>query len=119
MNVLIVEDDKMLLKALTTILSREGNKIYAAQNGSEAVDIMSDYAIDLIICDLMMPTLSGVTFLSLLKGYFNRGTAVIVMSSLHNAEQVLKQCEIDYIAFFQKPFDMEKLINRVNDCKVF
>ncbi|MEO6883919.1 MAG: response regulator [Bacteroidia bacterium] len=118
MKVLIVEDDRMLLKALSLRLTEAGHHVFPAADGNIACDVISDQKIELIICDMMMPVLSGLTFLSLLKGYFNKGIPVIVMSTLNNAPQLLTKMDLDYIAFFEKPFIIDELIDLVNKTKI-
>ncbi len=118
MNILIVEDDRMLLKALSKSLIDAGHLVYPAENGNEAINIITDNKVDLVISDLMMPVLDGATFISLLRNYLNTGIPVIVMSTLNNAEEILKKLAIDFSCFFQKPFKIEQLLSTVERFKV-
>src|ERR1041385_4940033 len=63
MNILLIEDDKMLLRMLTKNLEDHGHRVFGAGDGREAVDLALENEVDAIVCDLMMPVISGVTFL--------------------------------------------------------
>jgi len=113
MNILIVEDDRLLTKALSVGLTNAGHIVYTAENGSLANDIVSDNKVDFVICDLMMPVLDGATFLSLLRSFHNSGVPIVVMSTLNNAESILKNLNIEFSIFFPKPFIIDELLNFV------
>lgn len=117
MNILIAEDDRMLLKALSNELINAGHTVYAAENGNEAIDLLSDNKVDLVITDLMMPVLDGATFLTMIRNYFNSGIPVIVMSSLNQADSVLKTLNLEYTLFLQKPFVIAEMLNMVEQLK--
>jgi len=118
MNILIVEDDRMLVKALSNRLTDEGFSVYSAENGKKALDALNANKVDLIICDLMMPVLDGATFLTLLRNYINSGIPVIVMSSLHQAPDILKKRGIEYTLFIQKPFVIDEMLKVVEQFKI-
>lgn len=59
MTILIADDDKNILTLLTTVLQLDGFEILAAKDGAEALDLYFDNHIDMLICDEMMPNLSG------------------------------------------------------------
>lgn len=62
-TVLIVEDESMLNEAYQVILSSEGYNILTAFNGKDALEVLKDKAVDIILLDLRMPVLDGIGFL--------------------------------------------------------
>ena len=59
MTILIADDDKNILTLLTTVLRTDGFETLAAKDGAQALDLYLDNRIDMLICDEMMPNLSG------------------------------------------------------------
>jgi CheY-like chemotaxis protein len=66
-TILIVEDEALLSEAYTTILQKENFNTVVAFNGQEALDVLKNQQIDLILLDLRMPKLSGIEFLKTFK----------------------------------------------------
>ncbi|MBI2259358.1 MAG: response regulator transcription factor [Flavobacteriia bacterium] len=59
-SILIVDDEQSIIEFLQYNLLKEGYKVYSANNGQEAVEIVKNNTIDLIILDLMMPVMDGI-----------------------------------------------------------
>jgi DNA-binding NtrC family response regulator len=62
-TVLVVEDEKAIREGLRRLLSREGYQVLTAENGLEALDIVSSNTIDVILCDLKMPVMGAIEVL--------------------------------------------------------
>lgn len=108
-SILVADDDRLLVKALEQSLSSMGYTIHTATNGSEAIDRITDHNIDLIICDIMMPQISGISFISAVKNTYKSNTPVIVISSLPSGRQLTESLADDRIVFLHKPFTFEEL----------
>ncbi|MES2590698.1 MAG: response regulator [Bacteroidota bacterium] len=113
MNILLIEDDEITLRALAFKLTEKGHKIQMAINGSKAVDMVMDNSFDLIICDLMMPIISGVTFLSIRENFMSLETPVIVMSSLGEGDEMLRKLNINFGSFIKKPIQFNHLFELI------
>lgn len=111
MNILIIEDDLMVRKALSHYLLESNHTISVAANGQEALQIVAgNRDIDLIICDVMMPVLTGPSFILMLKNYFPKNLpSVIIISGVKIDEDFLKKIEIPYDHFIPKPIDFSEL----------
>jgi len=118
MNILIIEDDELILKAVSFKLIENGQNVLFATNGSKAVDMIVDHSFDLIICDLMMPVISGVTFLSMRENFISLDVPVIVMSSLGEGDEILKKLNINFEFFLRKPIQFEKLLALVEQIQM-
>ena len=66
-NILVCDDDKEIVNAIEIYLSKEGYKIFKAYNGKEALDIMQKEEIHLVILDIMMPKMDGMTTASKIR----------------------------------------------------
>ncbi len=118
MKILIIEDNVLLLKAMTNLFTLPENKVFPAQNGMVALEMVEDnQKMDLIICDIMMPVVSGATFLLLFNHHPFKDTPIIVISSLKDGEEFLRKHNIEYTHFITKPFEISYLQKVVNELK--
>lgn len=114
MNILLIEDDEVTLTALTYQLIKQGHNVHMADNGKKAVDIVLDNPIDLVVCDLMLPVISGVSFLRVRNKFMSPHVPVIAISTLDNGEEILKEMGVQFGFFIKKPVSNEKLLELVN-----
>src|SRR5438876_8157622 len=84
MNVLIIEDDKLVLKSVQFDIENLGHKVAMAQSAEEAIRLVTQGEFDLIISDIMMPDLSGLSLVSVLRSVHLCSAPVIMMSALNN-----------------------------------
>jgi len=107
-NILIVEDKDSMRNMLHETLTEEGYRVDSAANGKQAFDLVSNKSYDLVLTDLRMPEVDGLTLLNKVKE-LDSDTSVIVMtaySSVETAVQALKAGAYDYLT---KPLDFDKL----------
>lgn len=114
MNILLIEDDEITLAALSHQLIQQGHKVHLADNGKKAVDIVLDNSIDLVVCDLMLPVISGVSFLRVRNKFMSPHVPVIAISALDNGEEILKEMGVQFGFFIKKPIRHEKLLDLVS-----
>ena len=72
MKILVVDDEKLLVKGITFNLENEGYEVTAAYDGEAAVELAKKESFDLIILDLMMPVLSGTEACMKIREFFRR-----------------------------------------------
>lgn len=112
-KILIVEDEKPLAEALSLKLEHAGYETARAIDGKQALDLIKDGGIDLVILDLVMPNLDGFGVLTELKNIGNQ-TPVIVASNLSQAEDEKKAKELgakDY--FIKSDVSISELVEKV------
>jgi DNA-binding response OmpR family regulator len=114
MNILILEDDSLLNSALSFSLANESHTVFSCFNGNEALTVLENERIDLITSDLMTPQKTGLNFLINLKKGVRFNIPIIIISGLVHAEKLVKQYELNHLAFFTKPVDTQKLLEFVN-----
>lgn len=113
MNVLIVDDDPMIIELLTFKLSEQGYTVDSVTNGWGALLKLSRNRYDLLITDLMMPDISGLTLLSLLKNYTFESIPIIIISSLDHSTTILSGFGLGAAEYFVKPLNMDLFLNTV------
>jgi len=67
MNILIIEDEKLTLNALQHSIESLGHTAFVAETGEEAITKVAQHKIDFIFSDIMMPGISGLSLVSLLR----------------------------------------------------
>ncbi len=107
-TVLIVEDSLVVIKFLSIAFKNASFKVKTASDGYEALEKAIKDDINLIVTDLNMPEMDGITLLSSLKDNLStKNIPVILMSSNMPSENEISKS----YAFLQKPFNDEKIIN--------
>lgn len=84
-TILIVEDDKKYQELLVKTLTEEKYTVLKAENGKEALEIVKKEHIDLILLDLLMPEVDGVTFYYQLEQVMKKHIPIIVLTNLSDA----------------------------------
>lgn len=113
MKILLVDDDKVMLQALSHYFKIDGYETCLAEDGFKALDILRKEKIDLIISDLMMPNISGLGLLNLLKQFYFNNIPVILISSLDKGNVILRSLGLGASDFVTKPIDFKILSNLV------
>lgn len=112
MRVLIIEDEPQLARHVSRALSRSGHDASLSHNGEEGLRIALQHSADLIILDLNLPGLDGLSVLSRLRESKSPARVLILTArgELENRIKGLKAGADDYLA---KPFSMDELVARV------
>ena len=111
MNILIVDDDREIVDSIAIFLAAEGYEIFKAYDGMEALELLSEEDIHLMLLDIMMPRLDGIK--TLLKLRESKNIPVILISAKsEDADKIfgLTAGADDYIT---KPFNPSELVARV------
>ncbi|MFO7938735.1 MAG: response regulator transcription factor [Bacteroidales bacterium] len=112
-SLLIVEDDILIVTVLKRRLGSEGYEIIVANNGLEAKEIIENKVPDLVISDLMMPHLSGLELIELIRNQLDLTTPIIVLSAAGQEDTVLQAFEMGANDFISKPFSINELLMRI------
>jgi two-component system response regulator AtoC len=108
-NIVIVDDELGLRQTLTRILADEGHEMRAAANGDEALAILTEHDADLVLCDVRMPTLDGLSFLDRYRASGGKAL-VIMMSAYGDDDDALDAIKRGAYDFLQKPFRADQVL---------
>jgi len=100
-NILIVEDESPMAKALKLKLEKDGLEVTIAENGEAGIKQLDEKAFDLVICDLMMPVVDGFEVLKHIREN-EIDTIVIVASNLSQTEDIQKARDMGARDYFVK-----------------
>jgi len=109
MKILVVEDDKFALNLLRHSLETLGHTVEGTLNGEEAIKMAADGKFDLIISDIMMPGISGLSLVTILRTVHLCTTPIIIMSALSNRPLLDSVFDAGANDFLAKPFSIADL----------
>lgn len=113
MNILIVEDEKLISDAICKILQDEGYGTDAVYDGEDAVYYIKEGQYDLIILDIMLPVFDGIEVLKKIRsGGIN--TPVLMLTAKNTIPDKVRGLNTGADDYMTKPFDSDELLARVN-----
>jgi two-component system, OmpR family, response regulator len=111
-RILIVEDDKLLGKAIADTLAEADYEVVWAENGADALTAISQKPVDMVYLDIMLPGEDGYSILQKIKADANHAdTPVVMLTNLGQMSEINKAMEMganDYIV--KANVDLEKLV---------
>ena len=110
-NILVCDDDKEIVAAIEIYLANEGYKIFAAYNGREALAVLNEEEIDLIIMDIMMPEMDGIR--ATIKIREEKNIPIIMLSAKSEDTDKILGLNMGADDYLTKPFNPLELIARV------
>src|SRR5699024_9326264 len=112
MKILVVEDDKNLVKSLEKGLTEEGYSVSTASDGFVARDLALSEEWDLFVFDLMLPGLTGIQLCEIVR-FKNIKTPILMLSALSETEDKIKALDTGADDYLTKPFHFRELVSRV------
>ncbi|MCR4616867.1 MAG: response regulator transcription factor [Lachnospiraceae bacterium] len=110
-KVLVCDDDKEIVDAIDIYLSREGIEVYKAYNGKEALEILENEDIQLVLMDIMMPIMDGIEATKIIR---EKSTLPIILLSAKSEESdKINGLDIGADDYITKPFNAGELVARV------
>jgi CheY-like chemotaxis protein len=112
-RILVVDDDALIRDMLAVALGDEGYTVEVAANGRAALDLLERWLPEVIVLDLMMPVMDGVTFRVTQQALPSAAAEipVIVLSAAHEVRQRAERLQA--AAVFAKPFDLGALLDAI------
>ena len=111
-NILIVDDEKNYPRIIGEILQEEGYTSVTASSGMEALDILNNELIDLVLTDVKMPGMSGIQLLEKIKE-INPDIPVIIMTAHGSVEKAVGAMHKGAYTFILKPFENQTLMAHI------
>ena len=111
MNILIVDDELYIREVIKEYASLEGYNVIEASNGVDAIRVLENEKVDLIIMDIMMPKRDGFSAIKEIKQ--EKDTSVIVLSARTMEEDKLNGFDLGIDDYVIKPFSPKELIARI------
>jgi two-component system chemotaxis response regulator CheY len=114
---LIVDDSSVMRKIVERSLAQAGiemSQVFQAGNGAEALAVLKENRVDLILCDINMPVMDGLEFIKHLPGVENAKNVPVVMITTEGSEaQVVQALSSGASGYIRKPFTAEQVKEQV------
>lgn len=115
-KILIVEDEPNIVVPLQFLLEQNGYQISVADNGEDALDIVSEVEPDLILLDIMLPGIDGYEVCeNIRQNEDTKHTKIIFLSALGREIDIVKGMALDADAYIVKPFSILEIIDKVKE----
>ncbi|MGX7112607.1 response regulator transcription factor [Gemella cuniculi] len=111
MNILIIDDEKMVLEGVEEYLNKEGYNVFAALSGEEGINLFNNNSIDLIILDIKLPEKSGFEVLREIRR--TSSIPVIILSAASDEKTQLAGFDLAADDYVTKPFSLPVLSKRI------
>ena len=114
LKILIVDDEKSIGDLLSEILHHEGYSIFSIMNGSDALKLIEKEQFDLVLLDLKLPDMDGITVLKKIKN-INADIAVVMISAFGTISLAITALKAGAEDFIEKPLEANRVITTVKN----
>ena len=112
-NILVVEDDKALNMLISRVLERNGHAVFPAFDGAEALSLLDETHIDLVLTDIMMPGTDGYELVAAIRAADTK-MPVLFITAKSGFGDKLRGFNLGADDYMVKPIDINELVLRVN-----
>lgn len=112
-KIVVAEDNSVFLMFIKFKLEKEGFKLFLAENGKKALELIEEVKPDLILTDVMMDYVSGLEVISHVRNVLKLTTPIIVFSASGQEEMALKAFHLGANDFISKPLSPNELLIRI------
>ncbi|QKS72663.1 response regulator transcription factor [Paenalkalicoccus suaedae] len=111
-TILLVEDDKSLRRLIHVFLKKQGYTVLEATNGLEALALLEDNHVDLLLCDIMMPEMDGISLMEAWQDA-KMTTPVLVVTAKEDMETMERSFRAGGDDYIVKPIKLQELALRI------
>ena len=114
-KILVIDDNEEVLKTITQYLEQKDYNIIAASNGLDALKLCETEkgGFDLVITDLVMPNISGVAIISIVKERYPKIPVIAITGWGEHPEALATEAKADIV--LEKPFELDELNSIIKD----
>lgn len=111
-KIMVVDDRQGIRRLLSEVLQGVGYQVTTASNGIEALELVKEQAVDLILLDMKMSGMDGLETLTLLKKVCPQ-TIVLIMTAYEEVEGLKEASRRGAAGYISKPFDIDDIKNLI------
>ena len=114
MRIMLVDDEEGFLSTTKNVLERKGINVTTAMSGSEALEKLTQEKIDVVILDVKMPGMDGVSALKAIKSRYS-SVEVIMLTGHGTVESALEGLRSGASDYLTKPIDIDELVAKAEE----
>ena len=114
MKILVVDDSKFSRKRVTSVVSELDCELIQGSDGEEGFSLFEQEQPDLVISDLLMPNVDGISLLKMIRGTDSQVPVIIVSADIQESSRTICR-ELGIVTFLNKPFKPEQLREAINN----
>lgn len=115
LTILVVEDDVTTCASLERLLGTLVSKVHVANNGIDGLTLFREYSPQLVITDICMPVMDGLTMVQLIRNE-NRYVPIIITTAFEQSDYLMRAIDIGVDKFVLKPIQIPRLSQALLDC---
>ena len=112
-TILVIDDERNMRWVLERALTKAGYDVVTAERGEQGIQQFALYAVDLVLLDLKMPGMDGMTVLRELRRQ-NRAVPILLLTAYATVPTAVEALRIGANDYLRKPFDVETVLATVN-----
>ncbi|OUD12571.1 response regulator [Thioflexithrix psekupsensis] len=113
-KILIVDDQQVNLRVLSSLLTSQNYHVITACSGRDAMTLLHQQSVDLILLDVIMPEMDGYDICRYLKSSLKtKNIPILFLSGLSDADDKIKAFSLGAVDFITKPFQAEEVLSRI------
>ena len=116
-TIMVIDDEDLVIKSVEKLLTREGYKVIVCRDGDSAIETIKKTDVDLIVCDIRMPNISGVETVRQIREIRQKSNKPkipeILMTGYADPEVNSEAEKLEVSDYLYKPFDLVAFLNSV------
>lgn len=117
-TILYIEDDDITRENISTYLKRKCKNFYMASDGKEGLELFEKHSPDIIITDIEMPNLDGLSMAKKIRKQ-SSSTQIIITTAYTSQEYLIEAVNLHLIKYIVKPISLPKLNEALDDCEEY
>ncbi len=113
MNILVSEDNVLTLKTIEYVLRKAGYEVFKAEDGVQAIKILEQEEVDLVITDINMPYTKGLELVRHINANHSSSIPVIIITGITQSETRDHAMDLGARGYLTKPLDLDDLVGMV------
>ena len=117
-NILIIDDDKIVIKSLQKLLEKKGYNVTVTQSGSDALEKVKGHEFHLIVCDVRMPQMDGIETIKQIREYLgsqDKGRIPeVLITGYADRKKYESAVDLKVADYIYKPFDTSEFLDVIN-----